>query len=55
MSLARLRQRQGRLGEARDSLAAVYGTYTEGFTTPDLVEAKELLETLSELPRHGSP
>jgi sigma-B regulation protein RsbU (phosphoserine phosphatase) len=27
-------------------LAAVYGTYTEGFTTPDLVDAKALLETL---------
>ena len=39
MSLARLWQRQGRRDEARAALAAVYGTYTEGFTTPDLVEA----------------
>ena len=47
MSLARLWQRQGRRDEARDALAAIYGTYTEGFTTPDLVDAKALLETLT--------
>ena len=46
-SLARLWQRQGRRGEARAALAAVYGTYTEGFTTPDLVEAGSLLEALA--------
>jgi len=46
MSLARLWQRQDCGNEARDALAAVYGTYTEGFTTPDLVDAKTLLETL---------
>jgi predicted ATPase len=48
MSLARLRQRQGRRGEAREALAAVYGAYTEGFTTPDLLDAKALLEALTE-------
>ena len=48
MSLARLWQRQGRRDEARDALAAIYGTYTEGFTTPDLVDAKALLECLAE-------
>jgi len=47
MSLARLWQRQGRRGEARAALAAVYSTYTEGFTTPDLVEAVALLESLA--------
>jgi len=46
VSLARLWQRQGCRSEARDALAAVYRTYTEGFTTPDLVDAKTLLETL---------
>ena len=46
--LARLWQRHGRRDEARDALAAVYGTYTEGFTTPDLVDAKVLLESLAE-------
>jgi predicted ATPase len=47
MSLARLWQRQGRPDDARSALAAVYGTYTEGFTTPDLVDAKAMLQTLA--------
>jgi predicted ATPase len=47
MSLARLWQRQGRRDDARAALAAVYSTYTEGFTTPDLVEARALLEVLA--------
>jgi predicted ATPase/class 3 adenylate cyclase len=46
-SLARLWQRQARSNEARAALAAVYGTYTEGFTTPDLVDAAALLEHLA--------
>jgi predicted ATPase len=46
MSLARLWQRQGRREEARAALVAIYGTYTEGFTTPDLVDAASLLEDL---------
>jgi predicted ATPase len=47
MSLARLWQRQGRGNEAHAALAAVYGTYTEGFTTPDLVEAAAQLNSLA--------
>jgi serine/threonine protein kinase/predicted ATPase len=47
MSLARLWQRQGCRDEARAALAAVYDTFTEGFTTPDLVEAVALLESLA--------
>jgi hypothetical protein len=46
-SLARLWQRQGRRYEARTALAAIYNTYTEGLTTPDLVDAKALLESLA--------
>jgi predicted ATPase len=46
-SLARLRRDQGRQAEARDLLAAVYGWFTEGFDTPDLKEAKALLDELS--------
>jgi predicted ATPase len=46
-SLARLWQRQGRQGDARAALAAVYGSYTEGFTTPDLVDAAALLKALA--------
>ncbi len=47
MSLARLWQRQGRRDDAHASLAAVYSSYTEGFTTPDLVEAGALLEAMA--------
>lgn len=39
MSLARLWQRQGRSSEGRDALAAIYCTFAEGFTTPDLLDA----------------
>jgi tetratricopeptide (TPR) repeat protein len=46
-SLARLWQRQGRRDEARAALAAIYGTFTEGFTTPDLVDAAALLRALA--------
>jgi tetratricopeptide (TPR) repeat protein len=45
-SLARLLNDQGRRGEARDLLAAVYGWFTEGFDTPDVKEAKALLDAL---------
>jgi serine/threonine protein kinase/predicted ATPase len=47
MSLARFWQRQGRRDEARAALAAVYGTFTEGFTTPDLIDARALLDGLA--------
>jgi class 3 adenylate cyclase/predicted ATPase len=46
VSLTRLRRDQGRRTEARDLLAPVYGWFTEGFDTPDLREAKTLLEAL---------
>jgi predicted ATPase len=46
-SLARLWQAQGRIDEARDILAAIYGWFTEGFDTLDLQEAKRLLGELS--------
>jgi predicted ATPase len=46
-SLARLWQRQGRGLEAHAALAAVYGTYTEGFTTPDLADAAAQLNNLA--------
>jgi predicted ATPase len=48
MSLARLRQKQGRRAEACQVLAPVYDWFTEGFDTPDLLEAHALLETLTE-------
>ncbi len=47
MSLARLRQRQGRIADARQQLAEIYGWFTEGFDTADLREARTLLNELS--------
>src|SRR6185437_1865491 len=46
MSLARLWRDQGKVREARELLAPVYGWFTEGFDTRDLKEAKALLEDL---------
>jgi predicted ATPase len=46
-SLARLWRKQGRRGEARELLAPVYGSFTEGFDTPDLKEAERLLDELT--------
>ena len=47
-SLARLRRDRGRPGEARDLLAPIYGWFTEGFDTPDLKDAKALLDELGD-------
>jgi len=47
MSLARLLVKQGNRDEARTILAAIYNWFTEGFDTPDLVDAKALLSELS--------
>jgi len=46
ITLARLRRDQSRRREARDVLAPIYSSFTEGFDTPDLKDAKALLETL---------
>jgi class 3 adenylate cyclase/predicted ATPase len=48
VSLARLRRHQGRRAEAHDFLAPVYEWFTEGFDTPDLKDAKALLDTLDD-------
>jgi predicted ATPase len=45
-SLVQLRRDQDRHAEARDLLAPIYGWFTEGFDTPDLIEAKALLDEL---------
>jgi predicted ATPase len=47
MSMARLWRVQGKVQQARDLLAPVYGWFTEGFDTRDLREAKALLVSLS--------
>jgi hypothetical protein len=45
--MARLWRDQGKLREARDLLARVYGRFTEGLDTLDLREAKVLLDALA--------
>jgi predicted ATPase len=45
-SLARLLAERGQRREALDLLAPIHGWFTEGLDTPDLIEAKELLDTL---------
>jgi predicted ATPase/class 3 adenylate cyclase len=47
MSLARLWRDQGKVSQARELLAPVYGWFTEGFDTRDLKEAKALLAELA--------
>jgi predicted ATPase len=46
-SLARLWSDRGRNVEARDLLTPIYAWFTEGFETPDLREAKILLDSLA--------
>jgi len=45
-SLAQLMQGQGRKRESQNLLAPIYDWFTEGFDTPDLIEAKALLDEL---------
>ena len=47
MSLAHLWHFQGKVQQARELLAPVYGWFTEGFDTRDLKEAKALLAGLA--------
>jgi predicted ATPase len=46
ISLTRLWRDQGKVQQARELLAPVYGWFTEGFDTRDLKEAKALLNAL---------
>lgn len=47
VSLAGLLKEKGDREEARTALATVYGEYKDGFDTPDLMSASELLKTLA--------
>jgi predicted ATPase len=49
-SLAQLWQRQGKRAEAYALLAPIYGWFTEGFDTADLLDAQTLLSTLATEP-----
>jgi len=44
LSLSRLWRDQGKAEEGRRLLSCVYENFTEGFTTADLIEARELLQ-----------
>jgi predicted ATPase/DNA-binding winged helix-turn-helix (wHTH) protein len=45
-SLARLQRDRGDVAMARETIKAVYGRFTEGFSTEDLRAAKALLQTM---------
>jgi predicted ATPase len=47
LDLARLWRDQGKVRQARELFAPVYGGFTEGFDTRDLIEAKALLDELA--------
>ena len=53
-SLARLWHRQRRTSQARKLLASVYGRFSEGFGTADLIAAKAVLEALPRADRTPS-
>jgi len=44
--LSRLWQQQGKREKARQVLTEIYGWFTEGFQTPDIQEARALLDAL---------
>jgi predicted ATPase/class 3 adenylate cyclase len=46
-SLARLFEKNDERAKARARLSSIYGWFTEGFETPDLTEARSLLDELS--------
>jgi predicted ATPase len=46
-SLARMLAKQGRRDAARAMLVEIYGWFTEGFDTADLIDAKTLLDQLA--------
>jgi predicted ATPase len=48
LALGRILRSAGRPGEARDVLEPIYGWFTEGHDRADLVEARALLDALSE-------
>jgi len=46
-SLCRLWQQQGKNAQAKKMLSELYNWFTEGFDTPDLVEARRLLQEMA--------
>ena len=54
MSLARLWQRQGKAGDARQLLDDVLAWFTEGFDTADLRDAQALCNELSKMTKDAA-
>jgi predicted ATPase len=50
LSLGRLLARRGRDADAHELVGGVYGGFTEGFETSDLVTARKLIEELTPRP-----
>jgi DNA-binding SARP family transcriptional activator/predicted ATPase len=48
LSLSRLWQKQDKFAQASELLSGIYDQFTEGFDTPDLQEARALLEQLNQ-------
>ncbi|MGY2198288.1 ATP-binding protein [Pseudomonas gingeri] len=46
VTLARLWRQQGRVQSAHDLLAPIHARFSEGFATPDLISARQLLDVL---------
>ena len=44
MRLCRVWQQQDKVAEAREALSSVYDWFTEGFDTPDLIDARAMLD-----------
>jgi predicted ATPase len=55
LSMARMWLQDSQFDDARALLAPIYGWFTEGFETADLIEAKALLDQLSRQLRHRRP
>ena len=55
LSLGRLSAKQGRCSEARDLLAPIVDWFTEGLATPDLKEARALLDETDRILATRSP
>ena len=47
IDLGRLWQKMGKKAEAHHLLSEIYGWFSEGFDTPDLIAAKRLIDELS--------
>jgi predicted ATPase len=47
-TLARLWAEQGERQKARDFLAPIYGWFTDGCATPDLIQARELMDEFAD-------